>query len=73
MAIHDNGPGIPVAEIRKRLLAPADRREADSTQLGLKVSLHLLEKSGGRLLVWSEPGAGATFVLEVPRQPRRSP
>jgi signal transduction histidine kinase len=73
VAIHDNGPGIPVAKIRERLLAPADRREMDSTHLGLKVSIHLLEKSGGRLMVWSKPGAGATFVLEIPRQPRGSP
>jgi signal transduction histidine kinase len=72
VAIHDNGPGLPVAKLRERLLAPADRREEDSTHLGLKVCIHLLEKSGGRLMVWSEPGAGATFVLEVPRQPRGS-
>jgi signal transduction histidine kinase len=72
VAIGDNGPGFAVGRLKEQLLAPAERREADSTQLGLKVSLHLLEKSGGRLAVWSEPGAGATFILEVPKQPRTS-
>ncbi len=71
-AIHDNGPGLTVEELKERLLAPAERRQADSTHLGLKVSIHLLQKSGGRLAVWSEPGAGATFILEVPKQPRTS-
>jgi hypothetical protein len=32
------------------------------------VSLHLLEKGGGKLSVWSEPGAGALFVAEFPRR-----
>ncbi|MFA5112547.1 MAG: hypothetical protein WC443_14140 [Desulfobaccales bacterium] len=48
------------------LLTPADRRE-ESTHLGLKVSLHLLAKCGGRLGAWSSPGFGATFILEFPK------
>jgi signal transduction histidine kinase len=70
VVVRDNGPGFEVESLKDRLLAPADRREADSTHLGLKVSLHLAEKSGGRLAVWSEPGAGATFYLEIPKHPR---
>ncbi|MEW6386250.1 MAG: HAMP domain-containing sensor histidine kinase [Thermodesulfobacteriota bacterium] len=67
--IRDNGPGLEVEKLRDRLLAPADRQTADSTHLGLKVSLHLIQKSGGRLSVWSQPGAGAAFIIELPKQP----
>jgi signal transduction histidine kinase len=33
------------------------------------VSLHLIQKSGGRLFVQSVPGAGAEFTVELPKQP----
>lgn len=69
VGIKDNGPGLEVEKLKDRLLTPTDRRTAESTHLGLKVSLHLLQKSGGRLLVWSQPGAGAEFILELPKQP----
>lgn len=64
--IQDNGPGVEVEKLQRHLLTPADRKE-ESTHLGLKVSLHLLVKCGGRLGVVSEPGAGATFILEFPK------
>ena len=37
------------------------------TGLGLFISRELAERMGGRLEVTSTPGAGATFVLELPR------
>jgi signal transduction histidine kinase len=67
--IKDNGPGLEVDKLKHQLLTPTDRRESESTHLGLKVSLHLIVKSGGRLSVWSKPGAGATFFLEFPKYP----
>ncbi|MBM4273551.1 MAG: HAMP domain-containing histidine kinase [Deltaproteobacteria bacterium] len=67
--VQDNGPGMEVEKLRQSLLLPADRRQAESSHLGLKVSLHLLEKCGGRLSAWSKPGAGALFIIEVPKQP----
>jgi signal transduction histidine kinase len=66
--VADNGPGLDVEKLRQNLLIPGDRREAESTHLGIKVSLHLLEKYGGRLLAWSKPGAGTKFILEFPKQ-----
>jgi len=65
--VQDNGPGTEVEKLKSLLLVPGERREADSTHLGLKVSIHLLEKCGGRLLVWSQPGAGAIFFIEIPK------
>jgi signal transduction histidine kinase len=67
LTVQDDGPGIEVAQLQRQLATPGDRRQ-DSTQLGLRVCLHLLEKVGGRLWVASIPGAGATFTLEVPKQ-----
>jgi signal transduction histidine kinase len=67
--ILDNGPGLEPAEIKRNLVSAGSRRRADSTQLGLLVTLRLLEKCGGHLSVASKPGAGAAFILEFPRHP----
>lgn len=70
--VEDNGPGLEVAKLRSDLLLPEDQRKAESTHMALEVSLHLLKKGGGRLLAWSKPGAGATFIIEMPKRPRTS-
>jgi signal transduction histidine kinase len=67
IAIIDHGSGFDVEELRQLILVPRDRRELGSTQLGLRVTLYLLEKCGGRLLVSSQPGVGSNFTLEFPR------
>ena len=38
------------------------------TGLGLYISRELVQRMGGRLDVRSAPGAGATFVVELPRR-----
>ncbi len=67
IGIKDNGPGLEVDQLKNRLLAPADRHSGESTHLGLRVTIHLIYKNGGRLWVWSQPGAGAVFVIEMPK------
>jgi signal transduction histidine kinase len=67
ISIMDNGPGFEVSKLKKQLLSLREGREPESTKLGLKVSLHLLEKCGGGLYVWSKPGIGSTFALEFPK------
>jgi signal transduction histidine kinase len=67
--ICDNGPGIDVAAIKRNLVSAEERRDAESTQLGLRVTLHLLEKCGGQLFASNKTGAGAAFILEFPQQP----
>lgn len=64
--VADNGPGFEVNWLKQHLLTAGASRERESTHLGLKVTLHLLEKCGGRLWVWSEPGKGAVFTVEIP-------
>lgn len=66
--VQDNGPGLDTEKLRRSLLLPTDRRQAESTHLGLKVTLHLLEKCGGRLSVQSRLWYGALFIIEIPKQ-----
>jgi signal transduction histidine kinase len=68
--VQDNGPGLDLAELQRQLMVASRRPDAESTHLGLKVSLHLLEKSQGRLMALSQPGDGATFMVEIPKRPR---
>jgi nitrogen-specific signal transduction histidine kinase len=70
--VSDNGPGLEVEKLQSHLLVPADRKGSESSHLGLRVSLHLIFKTRGRLSVRSQPGAGATFILEVPKPPSPS-
>lgn len=67
ISISDDGPGFEVGELKNQFLSLRERRESESTRLGLKVSLHLLEKCGGAMYVASEPGAGSAFTLEFPK------
>jgi signal transduction histidine kinase len=70
--VADRGPGIPFAE-QERIFqkfyraGPELTRTAGGTGLGLYISRELVQRMGGRLLVRSVPGAGATFVVELPR------
>jgi signal transduction histidine kinase len=65
--IRDNGPGVNVQEFKRSLVSAGGRQSAESTQLGLRVTLHLLEKIGGRLFVLNKPGGGTAFILEFPK------
>jgi signal transduction histidine kinase len=67
--ICDNGPGIDISAVKRNLVSAEERREAESTQLGLRVTLHLLEKCGGQLFALNKAGAGAAFILEFSQQP----
>jgi signal transduction histidine kinase len=67
--IRDNGPGMDVLRLKEQLLTPGERKEPESSHLGLQVTLHLLEKYGGSLSVWSHPGVGSSFILNFPTQP----
>jgi signal transduction histidine kinase len=71
IAVVDNGPGIPRNE-QDRIFERFYRLDPDmasgvgGTGLGLYIAKQLVERMGGRLVVTSEPGHGATFVTEMP-------
>jgi signal transduction histidine kinase len=72
ISIADSGPGLTLAE-QERVFdkfyrgGPPLTRASGGTGLGLYISRELTERMGGRLEVRSDLGAGATFVLELPR------
>ena len=73
IAVSDSGPGIAPGE-RERIFekfyraGPQLTRLSGGTGLGLYISRELTRRMGGRLRVQSEPGEGATFVVELASQ-----
>lgn len=67
LSVADRGPGIPVAE-QERILEAGVRLDVTrpGSGLGLAVVRAIVEAHGGRLLVESAPGEGATFTIVLP-------
>jgi PAS domain S-box-containing protein len=65
--VKDTGCGIP-ASVLPRIFDPffTTKSEGEGTGLGLSVSLGIVERHGGRILVESEVGSGTTFTLCLP-------
>ncbi len=72
LCVADGGPGISLAH-QERIFEkfyradPQLARSPSGTGLGLYISRELAQRMGGRLEVRSEPGTGATFVVELPQ------
>jgi signal transduction histidine kinase len=72
VSVVDSGPGILPADV-ERIFEKFFRADPQltyapgGTGLGLYISRELAQRMGGSLDVNSSPGAGATFVLELPR------
>jgi PAS domain S-box-containing protein len=63
----DDGPGIAPENIGRVFNPFFTTKEAGKgTGLGLSVSHRIVAEHGGRIYVNSQPGAGATFVVELP-------
>jgi PAS domain S-box-containing protein len=74
IVVADAGPGISAAD-RERIFEKFYRVDPQLTRpsgtgLGLYISRELAKRMGGRLDLTSEPGEGATFVVELPRAER---
>jgi signal transduction histidine kinase len=72
IVVADRGPGIDPSEhdlIFEKFYRgdPQLSRAPSGTGLGLYICRELTRRMGGGLVVHSEPGAGATFVVELPR------
>jgi len=71
IAVHDNGPGIPLTDqphiFERFYRVHKDRsRDAGGTGLGLSIVKHTIQVHGGSVVVESAPGAGATFLIRLP-------
>lgn len=65
--IQDNGSGIHEA-VRDRIFEPffTTKTAGNGAGLGLSISNQIVEKHGGILKCFSEPGHGATFWIQIP-------
>src|SRR5437899_2026880 len=63
----DTGPGI-APEIREKIFEPffTTKPAGEGTGLGLSLCRGIIEEHGGTISIQSEPGQGATFVIELP-------
>jgi two-component system sensor histidine kinase EvgS len=72
--VSDTGIGIE-PDLVERIFAPfvqgdsSPTRHFDGTGLGLAISRELIEAMGGRIAVFSRPGAGSDFVVHLPQRP----
>jgi two-component system sensor histidine kinase SenX3 len=71
ITVTDQGIGIPPEDLdrvfeRFYRVDPARSRETGGTGLGLAIVKHIVNNHGGQVRVWSSPGSGSTFTLELP-------
>ncbi len=72
--IEDNGQGISVTD-QAKLFNPffTTKPVGKGTGLGLSISYQIVvDRHGGQLRCLSQPGAGSTFIVEIPIDQRRS-
>jgi PAS domain S-box-containing protein len=69
LTVADAGIGIAPADLQRlfgRFERAAPVRNYGGLGLGLYISRHIVEAHGGTIRVESEPGRGATFVVDLP-------
>ncbi|QWC86927.1 HAMP domain-containing histidine kinase [Nocardioidaceae bacterium] len=73
LAVRDHGVGLSEQDLPRVFnrfwrADPARDRATGGTGLGLSIALEDTKLHGGRLEVWGRPGAGAQFLLTLPRR-----
>ena len=69
LRIADQGPGLSGEQLRT-LFEPFVTTKSGGSGLGLYLSHEIVKRHGGTLTAHSEPGAGASFELELPTRPQ---
>jgi len=67
ISFKDIGPGITKKNL-ERIFNPffTTRKVGEGTGLGLSICYGIMKEHGGRIWAESEPGKGATFIVELP-------
>jgi signal transduction histidine kinase len=68
--VRDTGPGIPAENIPKLFEPFFTTKGVAGTGLGLALTYAYVEKHGGTIEARSDIGKGATFIIDVPLEPR---
>jgi signal transduction histidine kinase len=66
--VSDTGAGLSPEDC-ERIFTPYYTSKKHGTGLGLAIVQSVVADHGGRVRVRSEPGRGATFVIELPTAP----
>ncbi len=70
IAFTDTGPGIPAGDLGA-IFEPYFTTKNEGSGLGLMIVQRIIRDHGGELEVHSEPDAGTTFTLYLPREEAR--
>ena len=72
ITFNDDGPGIP-PDVINRIFDPffTTKEVGKGTGLGLSICYGIIATQGGRIYAKSLPGNGATFIIELPVDPRK--
>jgi signal transduction histidine kinase len=71
VSVADTGPGIPTDQLTRvfeqfHQVDSSNTKAKGGTGLGLAIAKQIVEMHGGRVWVESEPGHGATFLMQLP-------